>query len=71
MHKNPLKCIKLSAIILTKSITRATRGKEVKMDIETMIAETEYYLAQAKTKEEIQKWADALAHLELIVKGVK
>ena len=41
------------------------------MDIETMIAETEYYLAQAKTKEEIQKWADALAHLELIVKGVK
>ena len=38
------------------------------MDIETMIMETEYYLAQAKTPTEIQKWADALAYLELIVK---
>ena len=41
------------------------------MDIETMIMETEYHLAQAKTPADIEKWADALAHLELIVKGVK
>lgn len=35
-------------------------------DIEAMIEEAEYYLAQAKTEEEIQKWADVVAHLELM-----
>ena len=38
-------------------------------DIELMIAETEHYLAQAKTPEDIAYWADALARIELIAKG--
>ena len=40
------------------------------MDIEMMIEETRYYLAQAKTEAEIAYWADALARIELIKKGV-
>ncbi len=40
------------------------------MDIEMMVEETRHYLAQAKTEKEIAYWADALARIELIRKGV-
>lgn len=37
------------------------------MDIERIKDEIAYYFEQAKTEEEIYKWADALAHLEMEV----